>query len=179
MTVSVILDRSLFKGQVITTDDVLTDNWKAKIKTFMSSPRDGRQKVLFVEKLSGLQVMLRNDLDVDACKVVLYDTCDTLVLVQGIEIVDAKATPNDTWSIYKMLPERFHAALQNTGLGVPDGILEVDLKRAEDSKIPKVEPEVSREPKGKKKSKKTETTNPYGRADAKSKRQKLESRKLF
>jgi hypothetical protein len=137
LTISVILDRGVFRNQLISTDDILSDTWKEKIHVFSSSPRDGRQKVLFIEKLSGLQFMLRGGFDPASFKVVLYDTCDVINKLQGVEIVDAKMTTGETWAVYKLLPERFNAALSGTTTGIPDGILTVDPKKIEDAKTPK------------------------------------------
>jgi len=134
LTISVILDRGTFRNQLISTDDILNNTWKEKIQAFSSSPRDGRHKVLFVEKLSGLQFMLRSGFEADPFKIVLYDTCNIINKIRGIEIVDAKMGAGETWSVYKLLPERFNSSLLETSLGVPDNIMKIDSKKIDADK---------------------------------------------
>jgi len=131
--ISVILDRERFKKQLISTSDIRDESWVGKVEKFSSSPRDGRTRILFVEKLANLQTMLRQGFDASPFKIVVYDDCDVLKHVIPSYIVDAEFDlESEVWELYKLLPEHLNKALANTPAGVDDGIIDFDFSQVED-----------------------------------------------
>ncbi len=125
VVISVILDREHFKKQLVSQEEVEKNNWREKIKAFTLSQRDKRDRVLFVEKLDSLQQMLKSGFDPSPFKVVVYDGPEILSRAD-CEIVDA-GVDGDTWTLYRLMPDRLNNALRKTDLGVPEGTESVDL----------------------------------------------------
>jgi hypothetical protein len=136
--ISVIIDRALFKKQLITEDDANGDAWVQKVDDFKTSPSGKRSRVLFIEKVDSLQKMLAHGFDPSPFKVVLYDDNKILGKVEGVEIVDAKIQ-DDTWKLYKLMPDRFNQALAETEKGIPQSVQSLDLKTLEQA-LPEQKP---------------------------------------
>lgn len=120
--VSIILERESYIKQHITESEARDGSWIEKITEFTKLPKDGRQPVLFVERLSALQSMLRDGFDPSPFKVVLFDDLDHLSLIKNVNIIDAKWDGAETWRIYKLMPPKFNEALSSCEVGVVDGI---------------------------------------------------------
>jgi hypothetical protein len=131
LTVSVLLDRERFKPEFISEADVAAGLWEDKVSDFLRSSRDNRIRVLFVEKLSSLQAMLADGLETDGFKVAIYDDCDVLKAVPGIDFADA-GIEGAVWKTYQLLPERLNEVLCTTDHGVPEEAAEFDPSSAEE-----------------------------------------------
>jgi hypothetical protein len=130
--ISVIIDRALFKKQLITEDEANCDSWIKKVQDFKASSAGNRDRVLFIEKVDSLQKMMEQEFDPSPFKIVLYDDNKILANIEDVEIVDAKIA-DDTWMLYKLMPDRFNKALANTKFGVSEFVREIDLKELEPS----------------------------------------------
>jgi hypothetical protein len=141
MSVSVFIDRSQFKREHVTEAEARDGTWSSKVSNMLKQPKDGRERVLFVEKLSGLQVMLRGGFDAGSLKVVLFDDLEVLKNVPGVVVVDAKHGVGETWRLYQMLPDEFNEALAATVFGVPEEVVGFDQAVHEVDKIPVLRPD--------------------------------------
>ncbi len=131
VTVSILLDRERIHPEFISEEDVKSGLWQSKISDFTRSQRDARICVLFVEKLAMLQAMLADGLETDHFKVVLYDDCNVLKAVPGIDIVDA-GLKGAVWKTYTLLPEQLNDALVRTEAGVPEETAAFDPASAQE-----------------------------------------------
>jgi len=148
MTVSVIIERSQFKREYVRESEAKDGSWSEKITNMLKQPKDGRERVLFVERLNGLQAMLKNGLPSQQFKIVLYDDIDVLKHVSGVHVIDARHNPGGTWRLYKMLPDEFNSALASTSFGVPDGLESFDIAAHEEDKVPDLKPAKKTKSKG-------------------------------
>lgn len=139
LTVSVLLDRERFKPEFIAESDVAAGLWEDKVADFLRSSRDNRIRVLFVEKLASLQAMLAAGLEADGFVVAIYDDCDVLKAVPGIDFADA-GIEGAVWKTYQLLPERLNEVLRTTDHGVPEEAAEFDPSSAEEPLPPAARP---------------------------------------
>jgi hypothetical protein len=135
-TITVYLDRMRFKDCFISIAEVRDGEWRRKLKAFTELPRDGRERVLFIESFAGLQTLMQQDAKLQSVKVAVYDDCEILSKVPGAKIVDAhiNGSDTDTWQLYTVSFREFNDALASQPDGVPALLRDFDTK--EDSDLP-------------------------------------------
>lgn len=135
-TISVFLDRLRFRDCFISIAELRDGEWRRKLKSFVDLPRDGRDRVLFVESFAALQTLLQHGAVLDAVKVAVYDDCAVLSNVPGTSIVDAhiNGAETDTWQLYTVSFQEFNDALAAQPVGVPALLRDHDVK--EDADLP-------------------------------------------
>lgn len=148
VVISVLLDRSRFLSQTINPDDV--SSWRHKISEFRRAPRDGRDRVLFIDQLATLQALIKDGAVFDGIKVLIYDSLDVLRHIENITIIDTDVVSIDgkteTAVLYRLLPDALNNAIAQAMTGVDEAIASVNFRVP----LPELQQDTTKKPRGRK-----------------------------
>jgi hypothetical protein len=148
VVISILLDRSRFMSQTINPDEVST--WRHKVSEFRRAPKDGRERIVFVDQVATLQALLKDGASFDDIKVAVYDSLEVLKKIDGIKIIDSDEVQIDdntpTEVLYRLLPDSLSTAIASADPGVDDSVISIDFS----TPLPELSQDPDKKPRGKK-----------------------------